>query len=138
MACSAQLHGNQCMTLVIKWLIYSLAIFLVSKIIPGIHIDSAQTALFAGAALGLLNVLVRPVLRVLTFPINLITLGLFGLVLNVLLFWSAAYFVEGYEISGFFAAALGALVVSIITTFGNFLVFGSDGKWDNKRKEPYE
>jgi len=85
-------------------------------IIPGIHLSGTVwiTALAVGLVLGLINAFVKPILTILTIPINLITLGLFGLVLNALLFWATTYVVPAFTISGFLAAFLGSLVVAIV------------------------
>lgn len=115
-------------TMLIKWLIYAMAVFAVGQLLPGIHVPDFTTALIAAAVLGIVNVLIKPVLRFLTFPINLITLGIFGLVLNTLLFWSATLFVHAFMIDGFWWAAAGAFVVSFVSAIGNRIVLGSDGK----------
>lgn len=88
----------------------------VEYLIPGITIDSFYTALIVAIVLGLLNVIVRPILFVLTLPITIITLGLFSFVLNAFLFWWAASFIEGFYVVDFMAALLGSLLVSLVST----------------------
>jgi putative membrane protein len=78
--------------------------------------------------LGIINVTIRPILRILTFPINILTLGAVGFVLNTLLFWSATLVIKQFTIDGFWWAALGALIVSVVSAIGNRMVLGSDGK----------
>ncbi len=116
-------------TLIVKWLISSLALFAVGSLLPGIHIADYMTALWAALALGILNAIVRPILLLLTLPINLITLGLFTFVLNGFVFWLATKFVSGFTVDGFWWAVLGALLVSAISTVSNRLILGADGKW---------
>lgn len=116
-------------TLVVKWLISALAIFAVGNFLPGIHVADYMTALWAALALGILNAVIRPVLLLLTLPINFITLGLFTFILNGFMFWSATKFVSDFNVDSFWWAVLGALLVSAISTFSNRLLLGADGKW---------
>ena len=83
------------------------------NLVPGISVPNLATALVVSLVLGVLNLFIRPVLLLLTLPVTLVTLGLFTLVINALLFWLAAFFVKGFEVSGFVAAFLGALIVSV-------------------------
>ena len=120
---------NPMTTLVVKWLISALAIFAVGSFLPGIHVADYMTALWAALALGILNAVIRPVLLLLTLPINFITLGLFTFVLNGFMFWLATKFVSGFNVDGFWWAVLGALLVAAISTLSNRLILGADGKW---------
>jgi putative membrane protein len=104
------------MSILIRWILSALALMLVAYIIPGIVISDFYIALITALIIGLLNVFIRPVLLVITLPINIITLGLFTFVLNALLFWFVASFVDGFSVSGFWAAFFGALVFSIISS----------------------
>jgi putative membrane protein len=99
--------------LFIKIVVVAFALFFVQEFIPGITISSLSTALFLGVALALINLLVRPVLFILTLPITILTLGVFLIALNTALFWIAAYIVPGVMISGFVPALLGSFVVSV-------------------------
>lgn len=96
-----------------KLLIVALTLIGVSYLSVGISVSGFYIALIVAVILGVLNVLVRPVLIFLTLPINILTLGLFTFVINALLFWFVASFVDGFQVSGFIAAFLGALVVSV-------------------------
>ncbi len=116
------------MTLIVKWLIYALAIFLVGNFLPGFHVDEYTTALWAGALLGVLNVTIRPLLKLLALPITLLTLGLFSLIINGFMFSIAAKFIEGFTVDGIWWAVLGAVIVSAIATVGNRIFLGKDGK----------
>jgi len=101
--------------ILITWLIVTLAILLAAYIIPGVVVRDFTSALVAAAVLSLLNVLVKPVLVFLTLPITIITLGLFLLVLNALMFMLCAAIVPGFRVSSFWSALLGAFVVSVVS-----------------------
>jgi len=105
--------------------INALAIMLAASILPGIGVDGIVPALGAAVLLGLVNAFVRPVLLILTLPITLVTLGLFLFVLNGLCFWLVAGVVKGFHVDGFWAAMLGALVVSVASWVVTLLVSDS-------------
>jgi len=105
--------------IVVRILITAFALILVAKFIPGITVTGLYPALIAALILGILNVLVRPILVILTLPITLLTLGLFIFVINALLFWFVASFVDGFKVDGFIPALLGSLIVSIISSVIN-------------------
>jgi putative membrane protein len=101
--------------ILIVWLITTIAILLAAYIIPGIRIAGAGAAIIGAAILGILNALLKPVLVVLTFPLTILTLGLFLLVLNALMFLLAGSLVDGFEVKSFWSALLGSLVVSVVS-----------------------
>ena len=103
------------MILILKWLALSLAIMFVGWIVPGITISSFATALIASIVIALINLVIKPILIFLTLPINILTLGLFILVINALLFMFVAYLIPGVEVDGFWSAFLGALLLSIFS-----------------------
>ncbi len=103
------------MILLLKWLGLALSIMFVGWIVPGIAISSFTTALIAAVVIALVNLVIKPVLIFLTLPVNILTLGLFILVINALLFMFVAYLVPGVEVSGFWSAFLGALILSILS-----------------------
>jgi len=103
------------MGFLIRVLVNALAIMLAASILPGIHVEGLVPALVGGLLLGLVNAVVRPVLIILTLPITFVTLGFFLLVLNALCFWLVASLVKGFYVAGFWAAFLGAIVVSIVS-----------------------
>jgi putative membrane protein len=103
------------MGFLLRVLAYAAAIYLAAAIVPGIDVSGWLTALGAGLVLGLINAVVRPVLVILTLPVTLLTLGLFLLVLNGLCLWLTALLVEGFVVEGFWAAVLGALIVSVVS-----------------------
>jgi putative membrane protein len=101
------------MKIILRWLLLAGALLLVAHLYPGVSVASFGSALIAALVLGLLNTLVRPVLVLLTFPVTLITLGLFLFVINALMFWSASYVLEGFHVNGFVAALIGSLLYSL-------------------------
>ena len=103
------------MRLLIIWLINAAALFALPYLMHSIQIESLGAALFAALVLGLINALIRPVLLFLTFPVTLVTLGLFILVINGLMFWMAATLVPGFHVDGFWSAVIGAILYSIIS-----------------------
>lgn len=103
------------MRLLLGWAINALALMALPYLLPGIQLRGLGAALIVALVLGLLNTLIRPVLLVLTLPINVLTLGLFTFIINGLLFWVTARMVGGFEVSGFWWAVLGAIVYSLIS-----------------------
>ena len=103
------------MGLLLIWILNAVALLIVAYVLPGITVASFGSALIAALVLGLLNMLVKPVLVVLTLPITIVTLGLFLLVLNALLFWFVGSILKGFQVEGFGWALLGALIYSIVT-----------------------
>ena len=99
----------------LKWIALALAIMFVGWIIPGITISNFLSALIAAIVIALVNIFIKPILVLLTLPINIITLGLFILVINALLLLFVAYLVPGVEIDGFWNAFLGALILTILS-----------------------
>lgn len=113
-------------TLLVKWLVNALALFVVVKVIPGVRVDDWGSLLAAALVLGLLNAFLKPLLIILTLPVNILTLGLFTLVINGALFALVAALVKGVEVASFGSALLAALVFSIVSFFLNLLV-GPEG-----------
>lgn len=105
-----------------NWVINALALLLVSKIISGINISDFWSALFAIAIIGLINSLIKPVLLILTFPITILTLGLFTFVINALMLLLAGSITPGFKVDGFGAAFVGSILLSIISTLLHSLV----------------
>lgn len=108
--------------LVARILLSVLSILLVAYVVPGISVDGFVTALIVALVLGVINVTLKPILFVLTLPITILTLGLFTFVLNALLLWFVARFIEGFEVSSFLAALLGSIIISITTWVGHRLL----------------
>jgi putative membrane protein len=103
------------MIMLLKWLALALAIMFTGWVIPGITVSSFGTALIASVVIALVNLFIKPILVFLTLPINILTLGIFILVINALLFMFVAYLVPGIEVDGFWSAFLGALLLSILS-----------------------
>jgi putative membrane protein len=110
------------MKLLIRWIVSSLSLFVAAWLVPGIHAEKNSWTLFAVMAviLGLVNAIVRPLLKLLSCPLVILTLGLFVLVINGVTLWLASYiavhwFQVGFYVHGFWAAFWGALVVSIVS-----------------------
>lgn len=110
------------MKLLTKIAITALALLIVTKLSIGVSIDGLWSAVIAAIVLGIVNTLVRPVLVLLTLPITLLTLGLFIFIINAALFYAVASVLDGFNVSGFFAALVGSLLVSIISAIGNWFV----------------
>ena len=108
--------------IILKWIILAAAVVLAAHVVPGIAVVSWTTALIVGLVLGFINTFIKPILAVLSIPINILTLGLFGLVLNALLFWIAAYLVPGFTIATFVAALLGSILVSVVMWLAHFFI----------------
>ncbi len=104
---------------VIRVLITGIAVFLAVMIVPGLEVDSLPAGLAAILVLTFLNVLVRPILFVLTLPLIVLSLGLFLIVVNALLLELTAYLVKGFSVTGFWPAIGGAIVISLVTTILN-------------------
>ena len=103
------------MRLLITWLVNAAALFALPCLMQSIRVESFSAALIAALLLGLVNTLIRPALVLLTLPVTVLTLGLFILVINALLFWAVASFVSGFHVAGFWPAVGGALLYSVIS-----------------------
>ena len=101
------------MKLILKWLLSAAALLAVAYLYTGVEVRSFGSALTAAFVIGLFNMLLRPVLVLLTLPVTVLTLGLFLFVINALLFWWAASLLNGFYVSGFGAARLGSLIYSV-------------------------
>lgn len=108
-------------SLLLKWLGLALCVLFVGWLIPGISVANISSAIIAGAVIALVNTFIKPVLLLLTLPINILTLGLFILVINALLLMFVAYLVPGIEINGFWSAFWGAIVLSILSIGLNWI-----------------
>jgi putative membrane protein len=102
------------MKIILHWILISIAVFVTTLIIGGIKVDPIWVALIVGACLTLFNMFIKPIINILTLPINIITLGLFSLVINGVLFWYLGTLIKGFEVTTFTAAFVGALLVSIL------------------------
>jgi|SRR5579871_525377 len=110
------------MKLLIRWVITSFSLFVAAWLVPGIRVERSGWTIFAAMAiiLGLVNAIVRPILKLLTCPMIILTLGLFVLVINGITLWLASaiavsWFHVGFYVDGLWSAVLGALIVSIVS-----------------------
>lgn len=98
-----------------RWLINCIAILIVSRLVQGIGVDSFFSLIGAAVILGVLNAIIRPILLVLTLPINVLTLGLFTFVVNTLILFLVAFFVPGFQVGSFFATLFASILISLIS-----------------------
>ncbi len=101
--------------LLLRWLILTVAIMSAAYLFPGIQVSGFGTALFAALVLGVLNAFFRPILFVLTLPINILTLGLFTFVINAFLLMMTSGVIGGLVVDGFGSALIGSLIISIVS-----------------------
>lgn len=128
--------------LLIRWLILTLSILAAAYLFEGIEVSSFFSAFFAAAALGILNAFFRPVLLLLTLPLNLLTLGLFTFVVNALMLMMTSGVISGFHVQGFWSAVFGSLVISLVSWLLTSLVSDEgrievivlrrrgDGRWE--------
>jgi len=107
------------MKTLINWLVSTLTIIITSYLLPGVHLASFTAALVTAVVLGIINLFVKPFIIILTLPINILTLGLFTLVINAFLILLASSLVPGFKVDGFWWALLFSIVLSIINSFAN-------------------
>jgi len=110
------------MRLLLNWVLSALAVWIVSQVVPGIHVNGAITALLAALVIGFVNATVGLIIKVVTFPLTLLTLGLFWFVINAAMLKFASVLVPGFEVRGFGAAFLGAIVLSIVSAVLHWLI----------------
>ncbi|RJR30858.1 phage holin family protein [Candidatus Parcubacteria bacterium] len=103
------------MKIIINWLIFTFAIIIAAYLLPGVTVNNFIAALIAALILGLINAVIKPILLVLTLPINILTLGLFTLVINAVLILLASWIVPGFNVAGFWQALLFGIVLSAIS-----------------------
>lgn len=110
------------MRILLGWAINALCLLALPYLLSAVKVAGFGTALVVALVLGLLNVVIRPILVILTLPINIVTLGLFTFVINGLLFWLAARFVDGFSVASFGWAIISALLYSVITSLVGMLI----------------
>ena len=110
------------MYLILRWIINALLLMLVPYLVNGVAVANFYTALIAALALALVNAVIRPFLVLLTLPVNLLTLGLFTLIINAVLFWFVGTAVRGFTVTGFWPAFWAALIYSIFSVIINHLL----------------
>lgn len=103
------------MKLILVWLLNALALLAVAYFVPDIYVAGFTAALVAALVIGLVNMLIRPILVLLTLPITILTLGLFILFINGLLFYAVGHWLKGFEVQTLMAGIIGALVYSVLS-----------------------
>jgi putative membrane protein len=111
--------------LLLHWVISALAVWIVAHIVPGISVDSATAALIAAAVIGLINATLGLMLKILTFPLTILTLGLFWFVINAVMLELAAALVRGFYVRNFIAALIGAVMLSLVSSVLHWLLMPS-------------
>ena len=108
--------------MLLRMILTTLAILLVTNVYSGIQVDSVTTAIIAAVVLALINTIVRPVIVLLTLPISMLTLGLFLLVINAAMLYLAAWLVNGFEVGGYWDALIASLIISVVVALLNGLI----------------
>ena len=106
----------------LKWFVTTISIFIVANVFGLIYIENLGVLVLASLLLGILNAFVRPMLIILTLPINIVSLGLFTLVINGFLLYVVAGLVSGFEVTSFWKALLAAILISIVNAMINILI----------------
>lgn len=101
---------------ILTWLLATIALLITAYLVPGVVISSLTAAAVASIVIGLVNAIVKPILVILTLPLTILTLGLFLLVVNGISLSLAAYFTPGLQVTGFWPAVIGALVLSLVSS----------------------
>ena len=116
------------MRLLFTWLINAAALFALPFLMSSVTVSNVGAALIAALVLGLVNTLIKPILVLLTLPVTILSLGLFILVINALLFWGVTHLVDGIAVSGFWSAFIASIVYSVISWTLSALLLSKDGK----------
>ena len=115
------------MRMLLHWVLSALAVWIMSRVVPGIHVSGPVAALIAALVIGFINATIGLVLKILTFPLTLLTLGLFWLVINALMLeLASALLAPGFQVRGFFAAFVGAIVLSLVNMLLKAIVMPSN------------
>ena len=107
---------------IVRWIINAVLLMIIPYFVGGFEVANFYVALISALVLAFINAIIRPILIILTLPINILTLGLFTLVINALIFWFIASFVRGFSVTGFWPAFWAALVYSIFSMILNYFV----------------
>ncbi len=113
------------MRLLLHWVLSAVAVWIVAHIVPGISVSGATAALIAALVIGLINATLGLLLKILTFPLTILTLGLFWFVINAVMLELAAQFVRGFEVRGFIPALIGAVMLSLVSSVLQWLIMPS-------------
>jgi putative membrane protein len=118
------------MRMLLNWILSALAVWIVSRVVPGIYVNGPVAALIAALVIGFINATIGLLLKILTFPLTLLTLGLFWFVINALMLEFASALVPGFQVRGFLAAFVGAIVLSLVNMLLKWLAFPLDVRRD--------
>ncbi len=113
------------MRLLLHWVLSAVAVWIVAHIVPGISVNGPTAALIAALVIGLINATLGLLLKILTFPLTILTLGLFWFVINAVMLELAAQFVRGFEVRGFIPALIGAVMLSLVSSVLQWLIMPS-------------
>ena len=102
------------MVLLVRWILFALAIVFVAWLVPGIEVENFQSAMLVTVIIALINIFIRPLIVFITLPINILTLGVFTLVINALLLMLAGYLAPGVDVEGFLSAFIGSVVLAFL------------------------
>jgi putative membrane protein len=117
------------MRLLLNWVLSALAVWIVAHVVPGISVSGPMAALIAALVIGFINATLGALLKILTFPLTLVTLGLFWLVINALMLkLASALLAPGFQVHGFWAAFLGAILLSLVNMMLKWLVYPSQDR----------
>ena len=122
------------MSLLIRWASSATALYLITLFVPGVSVTGITATLLAALVIGLINATLGNLLKMLTFPIGCITLGISRLIINAHMFWLTSALISGFHVSGFFPALLGSIALAVVSTAVDFLltlIFTSDKKDKN-------
>ena len=102
------------MVLLVRWILFALAIVYVAWLVPGIEVENFQSAMLVTVIIALINIFIRPLIVFITLPINILTLGIFTLVINALLLMLAGYLAPGVDVEGVLSAFIGSVVLAFL------------------------
>jgi len=122
--------------LLLRWLILTAAILAASYLLSGIEVRDFLSAFLAAAVLGILNAIFRPLLILLTLPLNILSLGLFTFVINAFLLKMASGLISGFEVHGFWTALAGALIITLVSGLLNALIGKGQGRRGPGSQDP--
>jgi putative membrane protein len=105
---------DSAMRMLLNWILSALAVWIVAQVVPGVHVNGAVAALIAALAIGFINATLGLLLKIITFPLTLLTLGIFWFVINALMLELASAVVPGFQVRSFVAAFIGAIVLSLV------------------------
>jgi len=116
------------MRLLLNWVLSAVAVWIVAQVVPGIHVNGAVAALIAALAIGFINATLGALLKIITFPLTILTLGLFWFVINAAMLELASALVPGFQVRGFIAAFIGAIVLSLVNLVLKAIVMPSEDR----------